>query len=568
MFDLRRFIRRLMSMCVRRAGLDAYGANPIGRMPEAGSFATARLIPSLPATPAGDWCGADSKQQLAATRDEHADAADRFARALDIDDSDLNALIGLGSIDRARGDAAGAVSHWSRALALAPATSGLHYNLACAYAEAGDLTSAVSKARAARAADADPLPAALLLGQLFELGGDTALAANAYTDAISLDPLDKVAWAGLGRARRDRAEFGLAEAAFIRAGPGFEIDVALACYNQNRHLDAIDTCTRLLVQEPQRADARMVLANARLATGDIAAGWLDYEARLQVSGVAWPKVSLPVWNGELLNGTLLVDCEQGFGDCLYAVRFLASARTRVRRLVLRCPLALHGLFEASAVADEIVAADALVTAADAHAWLLSLPGLLGIDSARAIAGYLRIGSEPLARWRRRLAGPGSAIGLVWSGLATAPQNRYRRFDPAPLVTRLAGLGRLYSLQLPAAGVEPCPPAVIDLAPELSDFGETAAAVCCLDLVISAETAVAHLAGALGVRAWIPLPLTADWRWEIAGRQSPWYSSVRVFRQSRPMYWDDIFDAIKNDIRNLDVASGARSLSPVSSSGDE
>ena len=550
MFDLRAMLRRLLPAREARMqhGVGKLGEHEAGA-PKGGLEAVGAVIQSLPVatvrnSPPQEWF-----DDLAPTIDDQAVAASDKAAALGIDPTDLRGLIEQGTVLRGGGDPAGAVSLWMRAVELAPDTPGLRYNLACALAEAGDTRAAISQARTARATDGNPLPAALLLGQLFELGEHFELAAQAYDDAISLAPTAQTGWAGLGRVRRNLAEFALAEVAFLKAGEKFEIDVALARLNQHRPADAIAVCAQLISRQPQRADAGLVLANAHLSNGDFEAGWRAYEARFQVPGTVWPEVSAPQWSGKRLDGTLLVDCEQGFGDCFFAVRFLADARKRVRHLILRCPASLAGIFSASGVADEIVAPHATVVV-HAHAFLLSLPGLLGVDSAHALEGYLKAGAASRAKWKRRLDGSGIAIGLVWSGLAKAPQNRYRRFDPAPLVPLLGGMGRLFSLQLPATGVESCPTGVVDLAPELVDFGETAAAMHELDLVVTAETAVAHLAGALGVRAWIPLPLTSDWRWQIAGRENPWYSSTQVFRQSKPMRWDDVFDAIRANANQL------------------
>ena len=123
------------------------------------------------------------------------------------------------------------------------------------------------------------------------------------------------------------------------------------------------------------------------------------------------------------------------------------------------------------------------------------------------------------------------------------QNRMRAWDPLLAVQTFAAGARLFSLQLPASGVAACPAGVIDLAPRLVDFSETAAALRNLDLLISAETAVAHLAGALGVPVWLPMPPTVDWRWEVESRQSPWYASVRLFPPAEPMHFQSAFAAM-------------------------
>ena len=212
--------------------------------------------------------------------------------------------------------------------------------------------------------------------------------------------------------------------------------------------------------------------------------------------------------------------------------------------MLRCQAPLVTLMQASKLADEVVSLAHHVDGA-AHCRLLSLPHLLGLEAIPHVAiPYLKAPANAMRRWAGRLAGRGAAIGLVWSGLASATQNPYRVFDPATLAQALGDRARLFGLQVPGEGVARCPPGVIDLAADLRDFGETAAALAQIDILLSAETAVAHLGGALGVDTWIPMPLTADWRWRIAAADSPWYPSVRLFRQTRPMQWDDVFIAIR------------------------
>jgi len=184
---------------------------------------------------------------------------------------------------------------------------------------------------------------------------------------------------------------------------------------------------------------------------------------------------------------------------------------------------------------------------------MDLPGLLSVDGADALGAqpYLHAPAAAVASWKRRLAGPGFKIGLVWSGLAAAPQNRYRMFDPAQLSDRLAAPDiRFFGLQLPAQGVAPCPQGVEDLSAELLEFGETAGVLANLDLLICADTSAAHLAGGMGVPVWIPLAATADWRWRIRDQENPWYPSARLFRQQVPMQWTEVFAAIARELQLL------------------
>ena len=506
------------------------------------------LLDALPAAlSASDWAHrARGRVHQQAGEVDAALAA--FDRALAANPADLPSLVLAGGLRRDRREWREAARLFGAALALAPATPGLRYNLACALAESGDRTAALNEARLAVIEAPQVAANGLLLGPLLELTGRSEEAAIAYREVAATHPHDIEAWAGLGRACRDGGCFAEAEQAFARAGEKWALDLGLARYHRGDYDGASKALDAIPRGAPDWVESRVALANAQLSRGDFPAGWATYEARLQLASRSWSAPIGRAWQGEPLpRGTLLVDAEQGFGDCLFAVRFLAQARNRVARLLLRCPAPLHALFRASAVADEILDPGAIASA-DAHARMMSLPLLLGIRHPAAEAGYLVAEPGMAAQWRGRISAAGPpAVGLVWSGLVHAPQNRYRMFDPAPIAALLAGRARLFGLQLPAAGVASCPPGVQDLSPALSDFAVTAAVLKSLDLVICADSAVAHLAGALGVRACVLLPLWEDWRWKIAGRENPWYGTVLPLRQTRPMLWHDVHQRLVEQV---------------------
>ncbi len=510
-----------------------------------------KLLDALPA-PARDTAKAHClRGRLMSQLGQPAAAVESFEIALALDSGDLHALVGMGGLRRAAGAFREAAGYWGRAIELAPALPGLRYNLACALAEAGNGEAALAHAHTLLREEPDSPLAGLLIAQLCETGGDLPAAEAAYLAVAELAPDNIEAWAGLGRTRRDCARFAAAAAAFERAGPSYMLDVGLACFHQRRYAEGIAWFQRILERDPANPEARFAWANAEIADGDFHSGWRRYAARFDLGGRTWARPVAPAWQGEpMTGGTLLVDAEQGFGDSMFAARFLPAARARVARLVVRCAATLRPVFEHSGLADQIVE-DGHPVSADAHAYMLSLPALLDIRRPQRAQAYVRPAPELVGQWRAALAGPGGpSVGLVWSGLASASQNRYRTFDPEPLVRRLAGRARLFSLQLPQAGVASCPVGVVDLAPRLSDFGQTAGALVALDLLVTTETSVAHLAGALGVKAVVLLPLTADWRWEVAAEQNPWYASLLTLRQHKPMDWDDAFEAIGRTVEEL------------------
>jgi hypothetical protein len=203
----------------------------------------------------------------------------------------------------------------------------------------------------------------------------------------------------------------------------------------------------------------------------------------------------------------------------------------------------------------------------AHCRLSSLPYLFHtrLDSIQAQSPYLRADPERIAYWRERLDASLPVgmvrIGLAWAGRPTHPNDRRRSLPLAALVPLAdAGPAAFVSLQkpLPTQDRESLArfPAMTDLADELTDFGETAALVEALDLVITVDTSIGHLAGALGKPAWIMIPKAADWRWLLQREDSPWYPSLRLFRQDKPGAWDDVIARVRSALGSLLAAPGA------------
>jgi hypothetical protein len=294
----------------------------------------------------------------------------------------------------------------------------------------------------------------------------------------------------------------------------------------------------------------MSLGIAQLAAGDFDQGWMNYEARWSAARFTSPKRAFPAprWRGESLGPgaggaarRLLIHAEQGFGDTLQFCRYIPLIAERGGAVVVECQPALRRLLDSLAepYAGQVTVisrGDAL-PAVDFHIPLLSLPHILQttLSTIPAFVPYLKA-SEPEARaWRNRLGGGSLNIGLVWSGNAKRQDDHMRSCpidDLRPLLD-LPGL-RLFSLQKDRQ--EPLPDGIEDLSPDLSDFGATAAAIDALDLVVSVDTAVAHLAGAMGRPVWVLLGYAADWRYLLDRNDSPWYPTMRLFRQARAGDW--------------------------------
>jgi hypothetical protein len=329
---------------------------------------------------------------------------------------------------------------------------------------------------------------------------------------------------------------------------------------QHRVAEAIG-CYRTAVHcSPDSGAARFHLAFALLLAGEFAEGWREYEWRFALQGMQRIATSGTEWDGaDLTDRTILVRDEQGFGDALQFTRFAQVLQSRGARVVVECHAALARLLATCPGVDAIVTLGSDRPDFDLHVWRQSLPGLLGVtnESIPARVSYLSVDQESLARWRPRFAETASfRIGIAWQGDPGHANDRKRSFSLlqfAPLA-RLPGV-RMYSLQVGASGREQLSHVqnawpIVDLAAELTDFYETAAAMHHLDLVITCDSSPAHLAGALGRPVWVALPFAPDWRWQLSRSDSPWYPSMRLFRQPRPGDWDGLFHEIETALAEM------------------
>jgi tetratricopeptide (TPR) repeat protein len=424
-------------------------------------------------------------------------AADQYQRALALRPDHVEALNGLGVMLREQGRAVAAIAHFKRGLALAPDRADTHNNLAIALEQTGSLDDAIAH----------------------------------YQRAASLSPNRAEIHNNLGNALEHRGR----------------LDEAMACYE------------RALALKPDYAEARYNRSLLLLLLGDFAQGWAEYEWRWRCK--ANPETGYllrPRWSGEPLAGkTILIQTEQGFGDSLQFLRYLPAVAERGAKVLLAVPGPLHRLAKDLAGVKQAVSEGDPLPDFDFYCPLLSLPRIFGtkIETIPALVPYLAPPADTSTAWAQRFsAARGFKVGLVWSG---NPANRINPIRSIPLPA-LAPLWRVpgvdwFSLQIgsPINEIALVPSQTIaDLSPFLTDFAETAAAICHLDLVISVETAVAHLAGALGRPVWVPLTVVPAWRWLLDRADSPWYPTMRLFRQAALGDWTRVVDALADDLTRI------------------
>lgn len=337
-----------------------------------------------------------------------------------------------------------------------------------------------------------------------------------------------------------------------------------------RHREALDSYARVIAYRPDDVGAHWNAGLTRLTLGDFERGWPEYEWRLRglsdASGRALPEV--PTWHGteDLTGKTIVLYAEQGFGDAIQFVRYAPRVAARGARVRVACREPLERLFRTVPGVDDVCTAEA-AQPADYQAFLMSLPGAFatGMEDIPAEVPYVAADPARVEHWRARLAESGARrnVGLVWRGNPEHPAARSRDC-PAALLPELLAAGdcAFFSLQLDegaadlgalaAAGRAP-----VDLAAELGDFHETGALIAALDLVISVDTAIAHLAGALGRPAWVLLSFAADWRWLVDRDDSPWYPSLHLLRQTAPGDWHGVLRRAAARLMNPPIAAPDR-----------
>ena len=304
---------------------------------------------------------------------------------------------------------------------------------------------------------------------------------------------------------------------------------------KNQPLEALAEYQKALAIRPDWAEARWHASLAMLTLGDFKNGWPAYESRRQLQGI-WrePTFSQPAWRGEDLKGRrILLWTEQGFGDAIQFIRYAPLIAQRGGRVSVLCQPELRRLFQSCDAIDRLFTTPDEARDFDLQAPLMSLPAIFQttLESIPAVAPYLAADNELASAWSARMPGI-RRVGIAWaSGAGAGRSIPASEFDPLAAMTDIT----FYNLQKSGGGARPNVP-MLDFSTDLNDFADTAALVQHLDLVITCDTAVAHLAGALGKPAWVILPYAAPWRWMLDRADSPWYPTVRLFRQRAPGDW--------------------------------
>ena len=401
-------------------------------------------------------------------------------------------------------------------------------------------------------------PAAVhLLGIIVGRLGRTAESVQLLRHAVQLQPRSAQAHHNLAFALRIDGSLDEAIAQFNRAiqiSPDFaeaHNNLGIAWKDKLRLPEATACYSKAIQIKPDFADAHWNLALVLLMGGDFEHGLAEYEWRRKIKSM-WtaPAFSQPQWSGEDLGGrTILLFPEQGSGDAIQFARYVPLVARRGGRVILTCRPELARLFQRLPGGAKVVINGQPIPPFDVQCSLVGLPRVFATDlnSIPAATPYLSADPALVEKWSQRLSPTDGRLraGLAWAGNPAHQNDRNRSIQPQQLfpLTELSHVA-LYSLQKEnSANQSPPPMKLIDFTSEMSDFADTAALIVNLDLVVTVDTAVAHLAAALGKPTWVLLPFVPDWRWLLDRQDSPWYPTMRLFRQPSGGQWGPIIDSI-------------------------
>lgn len=454
---------------------------------------------------------------MLAGQNEAEPALEAFRRAIELEPNQAEAHHNIGNLLRSSGRLEEAIAEYRRAVEIRPDYPEARNNLGASLEESGDPEGALVQLRRAVELRAEYPEGLNNLGNVYLRLGRTEEAFDAYRRSLTARPNNAETRTNLGNAYRARNQLNEAMSEYVAA----------------------------LQLRPKFAEAAWGAAFVRLLAGEFEQGFRGLEARWGLKD--WPQhwyFAEPTWDGSDLAGkSILLHSEQGLGDTIQFVRYAQLLAARGAAVMLLCQPELKRLMEGQPGIQFVTADGNIRPAANFRCPLLSLPALLGttLQTVPARVPYLAPDVGLVQQWRQRLEREpaGLKVGIAWAGNPAHRNDRNRSIPLAALapLAQIPGV-RFYSLQKtrPVRDVGATLDNLTDWTADINDMADTAALVANLDVIVSADTAVAHLAGALARPTYVLLPFAPDWRWMLNRGDSPWYPTMRLFRQARPGDW--------------------------------
>jgi tetratricopeptide (TPR) repeat protein len=462
------------------------------------------------------------------------EAVQCYRKALQINPHLLEAYINLGNVFKEKGQFVDAIRCYQSALQLNPDLPETYGNLGLTFQKAGRPDEAIEYCQ--KAVEHNPHDANMYynLGIVFQEKGQLDEAITCYQKALQIDPHDA----------------------------GIYNNLAFALQENRRPHEAMPYYQKALQLNPDYATAHWNLSLAFLLTGNFREGWKEYEWRWETQYLISSRRQFrqPLWDGSDIKGrTILLHAEQGFGDTIQFIRYAPLVAERGAQVIVECQKELASLLQSVEGIAKVVVRGEELPEFDVQCPLLSLP--LAIDTTLetipAIVPYMAADAGLTKTWKAKISQDNSKmkIGFAWAGNPGFKQNRYRNM-PLELFLPLTQIPDVafYSLQKGGEAEEAKNPPggmrLFDYTEDILDFSDTASFIKNLDLIISVDTAIAHLAGALGKPVWTLLPFSPEWRWLLNREDCPWYPTMRLFRQPALGNWEPVIEYVRNELHEL------------------
>jgi tetratricopeptide (TPR) repeat protein len=490
------------------------------------------------------------------------DALAPIERAVALDPRRWDFLANYGLILSSVGQFEKAVAVYRQALQLEPRSADVLCNLGLALKRLNRRDEASDAFRQAIAIQPNHVSARNSLGNLFAQGDDHAAAIEQFRAALNLAPNFVDAWFNLGISLSAGGKSGEAIAAYQRAialhpdFPDVYLNLGRELHYGGRLAEAVQILRQGLTRFPQTPMLHWNLSQILLLQGDHANGWREFQWRTRVPEFQslFPQFPQPLWDGKTLNGRrILLHTEQGFGDSIHFARYVQLVAQAGGEILLAVQPKVFRLFKSIPNVHQLISADQDLPSFDVHCPLPSLPYVLGLPEPIWNGPYLQADPTLKSKFTEILAqGDGKLkVGLVWNGRVQPAGRSIPLSMLAPLANPRI---QFYSLQIGQGREQlqtsPLGINVIDPADQIADFADTAALMDQLDLIISVDTAAAQLAGALGKRVWTLLKFVPDWRWLLDRDDSPWYPTMRLFRQEIDGDWQKPVQRIATVLKAL------------------
>jgi len=398
------------------------------------------------------------------------------------------------------------------------------------------------------------------LGVILRKQGHTQTAISCYQKSLDINPKNPGIYSNLGNALRDLGNLKLAVTKHRKAislapnNPECYFNLGLVLHDLGYFKDALKAYEKAIYLQPENTAYKWDKALTLLTKGDFLNGFNEYEIRWKLKTNSLRNFTEPKWTGQSLKGKiLLIYQEQGFGDMIQFSRFIPMIKKRGGTIILEIQPELSSLFSNLVSADKIFKKGDSLPNYDFCIPMMSLAKILQITIKRIPLSTSFLITPPtnlMSSMDQKLH-----IGIVWAGKQTHKNDKNRSCKFKYFIDLFSIPNTcFYSLQKGARETDikdrGCESLIINLAPQLHDFKDTASAISKLDLILSVDTATAHLAGSIGKPTWILLPFSPDWRWMRASTASPWYPSMHLIRQSRPKDWESVLKKVKKKLQRL------------------